>query len=104
MNMGQAIKMCRTRRSLSQAELARLAGCSVSYLSMMESNQRDPSLSTLKGIAAALRVPTEILFFLGADRDELAGMDKELSTQLARVAVEILSDSETVLRGAEVHS
>jgi len=93
MNMGQAIKMCRTRRSLSQASLAQLAGCSISYLSMLESNQRDPSLSTLKSIASALRIPTEILFFLGSDRDELAGMDKELSSQLARAAVEILSDT-----------
>jgi transcriptional regulator with XRE-family HTH domain len=100
MNMGQAIKMCRTRRSLSQAELARLAQCSVSYLSMLESNQRDPSLSTLKSIAAALRIPTEILFFLGSDREELKGMDKELSGQLARAALEILSDSSEPIRGS----
>ncbi|NMM00345.1 helix-turn-helix transcriptional regulator [Paraburkholderia sp. RP-4-7] len=100
MNMGQAIKMCRTRRSLSQAELAGLAGCSISYLSMLESNQRDPSLSTLKSIAGALRIPTEILFFLGSDREELAGMDKELSGQLARAALEILSDTHEPVRGS----
>jgi transcriptional regulator with XRE-family HTH domain len=100
MNMGQAIKMCRTRRSLSQAELAGLAGCSISYLSMLESNQRDPSLSTLKSIAGALRIPTEILFFLGSDREELAGMDKELSGQLARAALEILSDTHEPIRGS----
>ncbi|MFM0302685.1 MULTISPECIES: helix-turn-helix domain-containing protein [Paraburkholderia] len=98
--MGQAIKMCRTRRSLSQAELAGLAGCSISYLSMLESNQRDPSLSTLKSIAGALRIPTEILFFLGSDREELAGMDKELSGQLARAALEILSDTHEPVRGS----
>ncbi|WP_412526578.1 helix-turn-helix domain-containing protein [Burkholderia lata] len=100
MNMGQAIKMCRTRRSLSQAELAGLAGCSISYLSMLESNQRDPSLSTLRSIAGALRIPTEILFFLGSDRDELAGMDKELSGQLARAALEMLSDTYEPNRGS----
>ncbi|WP_256244023.1 helix-turn-helix domain-containing protein [Burkholderia ubonensis] len=98
--MGQAIKMCRTRRSLSQAELAGLAGCSISYLSMLESNRRDPSLSTLKSIAGALRIPTEILFFLGSDRDELAGMDKELSGQLARTALEMLSDTYEPNRGS----
>nr|WP_279612974.1 helix-turn-helix transcriptional regulator [Burkholderia sp. BCC1644] len=98
--MGQAIKMCRTRRSLSQAELAGLAGCSISYLSMLESNQRDPSLSTLKSLAGALRIPTEILFFLGSDRDELVGMDKELSGQLARVALEMLSDTYEPGRGS----
>jgi transcriptional regulator with XRE-family HTH domain len=67
---------------------------------MLESNQRDPSLSTLKSIAGALRIPTEILFFLGSDREELAGMDKELSGQLARAALEILSDTHEPVRGS----
>jgi len=93
MNIGQAIQMCRVRRQLSQAELARLAGCSVSYLSMLEnSKKRDPTLSTLTSIADGLRVPLEILFFLGAEKGELAGVNKELAGQLAMTALELLND------------
>lgn len=92
MNLGSAIQMCRTRRQLSQAELARLAGCSVSYLSMLENSKRDPTLSMVQGIANGLQVPLEILFFLGAEKGELSGIDRELAGQLAMTALEILNE------------
>lgn len=95
MNVGQAIKMCRTRRGISQAVLARRAQCSVSYLSMLENNQRDPTLSTLKRIAESLNVPIGILFFLASDHGELTGMNKDLSGELARTALELLSEPVT---------
>ena len=95
MNLGQAIKMCRTRRGASQGDLARSAKCSVSYLSMLENTQRDTTLSTLTNIALALNVPIGILFFLASERDELAGMDKELAGELARTALELLSEPVT---------
>lgn len=93
MNLGGAIQMCRNRRQLSQGELARLAGCSVSYLSMLENSKRDPTLSTIKKIATALRVPIEILFFLGADKGELSGIDKGLAGQLAMTALDLLNEN-----------
>jgi transcriptional regulator with XRE-family HTH domain len=92
MNVGKAIKMCRSRRGLSQEKLAQRAECSVSYLSLLENNQRDPTLSTLKKIAIALNVPIGILFFLAADRDDISGMDKDLAGQLARTALELLNE------------
>lgn len=92
MNIGNAIKMCRTRRGVSQGELAVRADCSVSYLSMLENNQRDPSLSTLKKVADGLNIPIGILFFLASERDELTGMDKTLAGELARTALELLSE------------
>lgn len=92
MNVGQAIKMCRTKRGVSQTDLARLADCSVSYLSMLENNKRDPTLSTLTKVAQALNVPIGILFFLASERDELVGMNKDLAGELARTALELLSE------------
>jgi transcriptional regulator with XRE-family HTH domain len=92
MNLGRAIKMCRTQRGLSQGQLAKVSGCSLSYLSLLENNQRDPSLSVLEGIAAGLRVPVSILFFLASDSAELKGMDKEMSRELSRAALELLSE------------
>jgi len=92
MNVGQAIRMCRTRRGVSQTDLAHRVDCSVSYLSMLENNKRDPTLSTLTKIAHGLNVPMGILFFLAADREELGGMDKDLAGDLARTALELLSE------------
>lgn len=92
MNLGKSIHTCRVKRGLSQAELARRAGCSVSYLSMLENSKRDPTMSTVQSIAFGLGVPVEILFFLGAERGELAGIDKELAGQLALTALELLDE------------
>jgi transcriptional regulator with XRE-family HTH domain len=95
MNVGQAIKMCRTRRGISQTELAGRSDCSVSYLSMLENNRRDPTLSTLTKISQGLNVPVGILFFLAAEHGELTGMNKELAGELARTALELLSEPVT---------
>ena len=92
MNLGQAIKMCRTRRGISQTDLSQKAECSVSYLSMLENNKRDPTLSTVTRIAHALQVPVGILFFLGADSSDLQGIDKSLQGDLARTALELLNE------------
>jgi transcriptional regulator with XRE-family HTH domain len=92
MNLGKAIQTSRQRRKLSQETLAKLAGCSVSYLSMLENSKRDPTISTVEKIAAALKIPVEILFFLAAEKGELAGINKELAGQLALTALELLDE------------
>ncbi|MDR1275541.1 MAG: helix-turn-helix transcriptional regulator [Candidatus Accumulibacter sp.] len=98
MNVGQAIKLCRTRRGISQADLARQAEFSVSYLSMLENNKRDPTLSTMTKIAHALRIPVGIIFFLGAEGGDLNGIDKSLQGELARTALELLNEPISVQR------
>ena len=85
--------MCRVRRELTQVELARQAKMSVSYLSLIEKNKRDVSVSTLRELAAGLGVPVGILFFLAADRNELSGIDEDLSAKLAQAAWAFLNDS-----------
>ena len=95
MNVGSAIQTCRMKRGLSQAVVARRANCSVSYLSMLENSKRDPTLSTVKNIAQALGVPVEILFFLGAEKGELAGINNELAGQLAMTALSLLNEDLT---------
>lgn len=95
MNVGQAIKLCRTQRGISQTDLAQQAECSVSYLSMLENNKRDPTLSTLESIADALGIPVSIIFFLAAEANDLKGIDKSLQGELARTALDLLNESRT---------
>lgn len=90
MNLGNAIRTSRLKRGLSLETLSKKAGVSVSYLSMLENSKRDPTISTVEKIAVALDVPIEILFFLGADKGELSGIDRELAGQLALTALELL--------------
>lgn len=91
MKIGQAIKLCRIRRGITQSELAQLSECSVSYLSMLENDKRDATLSTITRIANALKIPVSLIFFLGAESNELNGIDKDLYGELARTSLELLN-------------
>lgn len=93
MNVGQAIRLCRTQRGVSQSAIATRASCSVSYLSMLENNKRDPTLSTVAKIAEALHVPVGLLFVLAADQDELGDIDEHLADQLMQSALASLKTS-----------
>ncbi len=92
MDLGRAIKLCRTQRGYSQEQLAELAGISVSYLSLLERNERDPALSKIEQIATALRVPVSILAFLGADAIELSGVSEDLRGKLASTALQLIHE------------
>jgi transcriptional regulator with XRE-family HTH domain len=46
---------------MGQRELARLLGCSVGYLSLLERGLRDPSYITFVSIARALGLPLDEL-------------------------------------------
>jgi transcriptional regulator with XRE-family HTH domain len=93
MNVGNAIRLCRTRRGLSQSELANIAGISVSYLSLLERGKRDPTFSTIEGIAKALDVPVSILVFLAANDEEMSGLGSELREKLSYTALRLIEPS-----------
>lgn len=92
MNFGKAVKLCRSQRGYSQEELARRADISVSYLSLLERNERDPALSTVEQIAKGLGVPLSILAFLGTDSEELTGLTDELRGKLASTALQLIHE------------
>lgn len=90
MNLGRAIKLCRTQKNLKQSELADKANISVSYLSLLEQGKRDPSFSSVEKVAEALEVPISILMFLAADKDEISEVSPELAEKLAHTALELI--------------
>ncbi|MEB2349684.1 MAG: helix-turn-helix transcriptional regulator [Comamonadaceae bacterium] len=96
MNVGQAIRLCRTQRGASQSAIANRAKCSVSYLSMLENNKRDPTLSTVTKIAEALHVPVGLLFVLAADQNELGDIDEQVADQLMQSALASLGTSDNM--------
>jgi transcriptional regulator with XRE-family HTH domain len=59
---GKQLQRLRTRRGLTQEQLAVTAGLSRTFVTRLELGQHDPSLSTLVRLAKALRVSvTELL-------------------------------------------
>jgi len=55
------LKAYRLKRKLSQDALATKAGISVSYVSMLEREQRSPPLDTLESLAKVFGVPARDL-------------------------------------------
>ena len=92
MDIGRALKLCRSQRRMTQTDLANRAGFSVSYLSLLEKNKRDPSLRTVEKIAHALNMPFSILIFLAVDKSELSGIDEDLAQRLALSSLTFLED------------
>ena len=90
MNIGHALKVCRSAKKLSLGDLAGLTELSPSYLSMIESGKREPTLTSIEKIASAMRVPTPILLFLAADSSELEGIDPETSRRLSAAVLGVM--------------
>lgn len=65
--LGFKLKTLRKERGLSLKALSKKAGCSPSYISMLENNQIDPSISRLKRIAEGLGYTIIDLFQNGSN-------------------------------------
>ena len=71
MDLGITIKNIRKEKKQTQNEFASLCGITQTYLSQIESNRKEPNLSTLKIISEVLKVPLPILFFLSLDENDI---------------------------------
>lgn len=62
MTTGKNVKLLRIAAGLKQKELAERLGVSSNYLSMVENDKREPSMSLLKDLSRELHVPLGLLF------------------------------------------
>lgn len=83
MDLGNTLKKIRKHRGLKQYELAQLCNISVTFLSQLENNKKDATLTTLKKISACLNIPLPVLFFLSMRIDDISPQKKEFYSQLA---------------------
>ena len=90
MNLGKAVKVCRTSQNLNQTILAERAGISISYLSLLERGKRDPNTSTIEALSMALGIPVIILFFLAAEKKDLIGIEPELIEKLSYTTLKLI--------------
>lgn len=60
--VGDKIREIRKKQSVSLAQLASRVGVSDSYISQLERNAAEPSVSVLRKISSALNVPVSIFF------------------------------------------
>lgn len=63
MDIGNTIRELRKKKGLKQNELAEKAHLTQAYLSKIENNSKEATISSLKSIAESLDIPLPILFF-----------------------------------------
>ena len=67
MDIGKVIKEARKSKGLKQQSFAEMCGITQTYLSQIENNVKEPTISLLKRIAEKLHLPLPILYFLSLE-------------------------------------
>lgn len=99
MNYSKAIRVARSLADISQGQLADRAGIDRSYLSLIESGKRMPSVETIEKIAQALKLPFHLLSLLGSEEADVKKASNEqivgLSLALTKLLLEVSGDDPT---------
>lgn len=90
MKLGQTIRICRKNRGYTQGELAERADISVSHLSLLEKNKRDPSLATVEAISSALSMPLSVLVFLASKGEEITELSENQIEEISRSIIGLM--------------
>ncbi len=77
MNLGHTIKYFRNQRQIRQDDLANRCSVTVSYLSQLENNKKNPSLKLLSNISDELKIPLPVLFVLSMNDNDIPEIKKE---------------------------
>lgn len=93
MSIGAAIKLCRDRKGLTLSELSEKSGLSVSYISLLENNKRDPNLSKVESISDALNIPLSLLLFLSEEKEKIESLSPELAEKLSLLTLKMIEKS-----------
>lgn len=93
MNLPRAIKACRLARGMSQQDLAERVEMSPSYLSLLESGRKEPSLAMLRELAAGLDLSLDVLMLTAIDYGELRKRHAEMSELFGQFLVALVSDA-----------
>ncbi len=92
MSWGKAIKLCRVQRGISQGDLAEQSGLSISYISLLERDKRDPSMSAMEKIVSALKVPLTIIAFYAVDQNKITELNPELAEKLSSAMLHVIKE------------
>lgn len=71
MDIGKVIKEVRKSKGLKQQSFAKMCGITQTYLSQIENNVKEPTISLLKRIAENLHLPLPILYFLSLEKNDI---------------------------------
>ena len=93
MNYSKAVRVARSLADLSQGQLADRAEIDRSYLSLIESGKRQPTIGTMEKIARALKMPFHLLSLLASEEEDVQkasiGQIESLSLALTELLMQV---------------
>lgn len=94
MTLGSAIKLIRTARRVKQVDLADKLKVSANYISLIEKDKREPSVTFLKHLANHLGVPVSLFFmYQEIGNAPMVGPEvMQLSSLIAQLQAAVLQD------------
>jgi|SRR3972149_12103012 len=90
MNYSKAIKIVRASKDLSQKDLSEKVGLDSSYISLIESGQRQPSFQTLEAISKALKVPFYLFTLLASENQDLQELNENDANRIGKDLLNVL--------------
>ena len=90
MNYGKALRIARASAGLQQQELAKRAGLTASYVSLVEMGKRTPSTSAMRKLSRALEMPPHLLTLLATEPEDTDLMDKKELDSIGESLVRLL--------------
>ena len=92
MGIGKTIKFLRTMKDLKQSNLADQLKVSKNYISLIENDKREPSLSFLNDLAKVLNIPVGLLFLdMDINRNNSSLREQELLMRIRDLIMQIES-------------
>lgn len=83
MNIGKGLRFIRVAAALQQKDMAQRLGISQNYLSLLENNKAEPSLSLLRRVSEQFGVPTS--FLLWEEHADAKSEDPEVAKRYERL-------------------
>lgn len=93
MNYGNAIRVARSAKGMSQKDLASKTALDPNYLCMLEKNKRAPSVGTLEAIAKSLDIPIHLLLLLASEKTDLRSIAPTEAEALGRYLLEMITNA-----------
>lgn len=88
--IGKTIKFLRIAKGIKQSDLAERLKVSTNYISLVENDKRDPSLSLLKELANTFDIPVGLLFLeLDMSKKDVSPQERDLLMKMRDLMMQI---------------
>ena len=102
MKIGRTLKLIRVLKGLKQKVLAEKLGISPNYLSSVENDKKEPSLSFIRLVSKELDVPVSFLFLDNVDEETMSDEQRAIYQKLKSLLVEFQSLKSNNTNGKDI--